>query len=512
MPDVASGPARSRAGLTVFFALVALTGALVALLVAPFAAPPAAAAVAEAPVEPAVEAAPVAPAATAAVLPPADDEVPQRTDAAPPPAAPPPTFEQRVDELADLGLRTAAFAAADDFAAAKEADGIVRRRFAELLDAFPDAGERALAAFAANDETDPAVAPPITAADPLGNGRRLVLQLITIAECERRHTAAIAAGDHSRSDALVQNILDLAPIAPALAELCDQTLGDRPWLRLPHEPSVLTIVRLAGEDRVPRKVATRLLLTLWDNLQRSGERSSDELARLALLLFADTDPSKRIAATRHLLTDARYRPMVLAWLREQQDGATAIEVAGLAARELEPAAALDVLRELGPILPRAPAAYMVLAARAPSALADAYRELLASNTQPGMRQDLVAGVGFSGAAEGRTVAELALRHDPSPDVRIQAVFALSATDTDAGERAISELLDDPRIAKDPNHLGALVLAMQNLEAGRNLNAIDRLGRRLRTMALSESGRVALEALLARSLPGGAPSSDPGTPR
>ncbi len=508
MPDVASGPAqRSRAGLVVFFAVLALAGALAAL-VAPLAAPAASAATDD----PAARiAAPTAPASVVPASPQAEVEAPQRTYAAPPPATPP-TFEQRVDELADLGVRTAAFAASDDFGAAKEADGIARQRFAELLEAFPDAGERALAAFAANLPAEIVAAPPVATIDPLLHGRRLVLQLITVADCERRHAAAVAAGDYSRSDALVQNLLDLAPIATATAELCDQVLGDRPWLRLPHEPSVLGIVRLASENRIPRKIATRLLLTLWDNLQRSGERSSDELARLALLLFADTDPSKRIAATRHLLADARYRPMVLAWLREQQDGATAIEVAGLAARELEPAAALDVLRELGPILPRAPAAYMVLAARAPTVLADAYRDLLASNTQPGMRQDLVAGVGFSGTEEGRTVADLALRHDPSPDVRVQAVFAISATDTDAGERAISELLDDPRIAKDPNHLGALVLAMQNLEAGRDLNAIDRLGRRLRTMALSESGRVALEALLARSLPGGAPSSESGTPR
>ncbi len=336
----------------------------------------------------------------------------ERTEATP--AAPDPlatlSFERRVDLIAATGSRTAELAQADEFAEARRSDDESRAQFAALMAAFPDAGERAIAMASA------------TAADPAGDSRsrRVVLQLVVAADCARRHALAESVRDFSRCEPLVQALLDVMPMERSLAEMGAAVLTDQPFLRAVHEATVLELVRRAAEGGFERRIATRLLLTLWANLQRTGERTSDELARLSLLL-----------------------------------------------------------------------------------LADAYRELLATDTQPAFRTDLVAGVGFVSSAAGREIAELALRNDPAPEVRIQAAFALTAIgDAGAGERAIASLLDEPRIAGDPHRLGALVLAMQNLEAAGDVNALDRLGQRLRTMPLSPAGREQLEAMLARALPGG----------
>lgn len=428
----------------------------------------------------------------------------ERTSATP--VAPDPlatlSFEQRVDLIAATGSRTAELAQADEFAEARRSDDESRAQFAALMAAFPDAGERAIAMASA------------TAADPAADSRsrRVVLQLVVAADCARRHALAERVRDFSRSEPLVQALLDVMPMERSLAEMGAAVLTDQPFLRAAHEATVLTLVQRAADGGFERRIATRLLLTLWANMQRTGERTSDELSRLSLLLLADADPGKRTAACRQLLGDARYRPLVLAWLREHGDRGVATEIAGMAASELPPADALAVLRELAPVLQRAPNAFLVLGARAPDLLADAYRELLATDTQPAFRTDLVAGVGFVSSAAGREIAELALRNDPAPEVRIQAAFALTAIgDAGAGERAIASLLDEPRIAGDPHRLGALVLAMQNLEAAGDVNALDRLGQRLRTMPLSPAGREQLEAMLARALPGGRFSANEAPP-
>jgi len=300
------------------------------------------------------------------------------------------------------------------------------------------------------------------------------------------------------------------PQTTGTTEVGVHVLDAQPYLRSVHERSVLALVQLAGEGSFPAAAATRLLSTLWDNLKRTGERSSDELSRLAMLLLADADPTRRIVACRQLITDPRFRPLALAWLREHGDGEVASDVAGVAARELAPGDALAVLRELAPILQRATGAYLVLGTRAPELVADAYRELLAANIQPNVRTDLIAGIGMTGSGPAREVVELALHNDPDAEVRIQSGFVLTATgDADAGERALQVLLDDPAIAGDAKRLGAIVLALQNLEAAGAVNQIDRLAQRLRTLPLDQASRQSLEALVARSLPAGQVST-PGT--
>ena len=278
-------------------------------------------------------------------------------------------------------------------------------------------------------------------------------------------------------------------------------LGDSPYLRATHEPSVLALVRLAATGDFSRPVATKLLTTLWDNLQRTGERSSNEISSLALLWLDDADPSQRTAACRQLMLDRRYRALVLARIRERQDFATAGQVANAAANELPPLEALGVLCELTP-LTKNRATFLGLGARAPGVLADAYRQHLASNTHADVRAELVFGVGMLPGQTGLEIAELAIANDPDPNVRLQALLGLSANaETARAEAAMMQLLDDPAIANNRRYLGTIVGALRNLEF-KDPHAIDRVGRRLRNSPLSEQSRQELAAILDRSLPSG----------
>jgi hypothetical protein len=454
----------------------------------------------------AIDATPIAAPAPAAEVAPATgpDRPPIERQAVATPEPDPPAaddgrpFEQCVDELVALGERTAAMAQQDDRAGAQAADQEARARFAALLARFADAGERALAMTTA-------LSSPLR--DQLDHGRRMVLQLVLAAELGRRDQDG-RAGDRARIDAFVQLVLDAMPTHATAAEIGAHVLADQPYLRAAHEPTVLQFLRLASDGLLAREVATRLLLTLWANLQRSGERTSDELSALALVLLDDSDPSQRTAAYRQLLQDARHRPLVLAWLRERGDRAVAGEVANLAARELPPTDAVAVLRELGPLLTRATGAWLAVGFRAPELVADTYRELLGGDIQPAMRSDLVTALGMTPTPLADEISELALATDPSPDVRLQAVFVLSTRQSvEVAERALERALDDRLIAADPLRLGAVVLALQNLEAGGHVNAIDRIGQRLRGLPLAEHSRQTLEGMLARSLPGGRSSAD-----
>ena len=102
---------------------------------------------------------------------------------------------------------------------------------------------------------------------------------------------------------------------------------------------------------------------------------------------------------------------------------------------------------------------------------------------------------------GLDIARLALDHDPSPDVRLQAVFALTARrEPVLAERALQQVLDDPLVAQDPVRLGAVVLALQNLEAGGDANVLHRVAQRLQGLPLASYSRQTLDGMLARGLP------------
>lgn len=437
----------------------------------------------------------VDPEATTAVPPPTRlDAVEPATPATPPT---PPEFVACVDELIELGTATARHAAAEEFAAARTSDDLARQRFEALLGWFADAGERSLALATERVATD-------ADADRLSTSLA-VLALVFDAELQRR-------GEPAQRDALVAAALAVAGQDPRLADTFVPLLVDRPHVHLPHEPAVLALVAAAGRGEFTRALATSLLLTLWDNLHERGERSSTELANLALLALDDLDPSRRTAACRHLVADPRFRPLALAWLREHQDLAVAKEVARRAALELPPDDALATLRELAPLLPSQPAIYLMLGHRAPQTLGQAYEQLLADDLQPGIRRDLLAGIGMTAGETPVALLELALANDPAPSVRLQAMLSLSASVPHShGESACHRMLDDPRVANDPASLAVVLLALQNLEVAGLTNAVDRVGRRLRATALTAPARRQLEELLGRALPSGStgPGNGPG---
>ena len=336
----------------------------------------------------------------------------------------------------------------------------------------------------------------------LENTRLGVLQIILKAELARREDAARKLDHRSRIDPLVQALLDAMPIGEVTAEMGNRCLHRAPHLRLVHEPSVLQLLEHASEGQFSRAIATNMLLTLWQNLVANGERSSDELSQLALLKLDGQDPSLVVAACRQLLADEKFRSLVLMWLRERKDSGLAAQIAEIAAAELPVRDALSVLRELSPMLQHTRGTFMGLGVRAPELLADAYREHLAANNHPDIRRELVMGVGMLPNPDGIKVAELALANDPSPEVRVQAMYVFTVHGTaEAAEGAVTQLLDDPIIAASSRHLGGIVLALQNLEH-RDPNVIARLGARLGSMGLSEHSRKQLNEILERSLPGG----------
>jgi len=419
---------------------------------------------------------------------------------APPASAPPPPldFAAAITELCAKATRASELARDDEIEAARETDQQVRALFGRLLDTFPDAGERSLAMLL--EFPDPATtpdAPPV-----VDHARRTVLQMVLGVDLDRRHRLAQEVDDFTRSDRLVQVLLESLPTHSIAADVGTSTLAGKPYLRLTHEPAVLDLVRLAGEGRFSREFATRLLTTLWDNLQRTGERSSDETSMLALLYLDDRDRSQAVTACRQLLADARYRDLVYSRLRERGDRELATDVARLAAHEMEPQQALRALRELHPLLEHAGGLYLGVGVRAPEAVADAYREHLAHDQRADVRRDLVMGLGMQPNGRGLEIAELAMQSDPDPEVRIQALFALSIHAEPArAERAFGQLLDDPAIARDPDRLAQIVVALQNLEHG-DVNIVARLGRRMQTMAVADYGAGLLAQILERCLPGG----------
>lgn len=453
-------------------------------------------------VQPATVTAPTPNAAPAMAEPPeaAVDASVERAIVAPDqsPEPTPPSYASYVDRLVRMGLATSTLDAAGDPRAAAESDRQARATMTELMERIATAEELALDALQSTE------APP--ASDLPGQIRRQVHNVVLRLGLERRHHAS--QQDPTRAATLttfVAAMLSLLPASDALAtELGDGQLADRPYLSLEHEPAVLHLVAMAGEHRFPAVTAEALLTTLWRNLQAAGARTSDELAGLAMLLLQEGNESERRAARRRLLLDDRYRSVLLDHLRASKDRTEAKALSLIAAEQLPPKAALDVLTLAVTIGAEPAAAFVLLGRRDPATLQQAYEQSLASDVEPKLRDLLVAGIGFSGEPLAIEVAKLAQQSDPDPEVRLRGMFALTANAPAAlGEAAIQRALDDPQIGNDPQRLSAVVLALDNLARAGEINAIDRLGQRLRmTPGLTTGARLELEKILARALPGG----------
>ncbi|MGE3173759.1 MAG: hypothetical protein AB7O97_14130 [Planctomycetota bacterium] len=416
-------------------------------------------------------------------------------------AVPPPptrTFDQYVDALVAAGQQVLELQDAGDRDGAMRRDREAQLLFDEMLVQIDDADRQALAALSTT-------APPAAAGRSDGDLRHRVLELALRVALQRRH----ARGDRdSRSavDQLTAAILTLLPGSQRLAQdLGRGLLEGAPYLGATHEPQVLELLALSGEGRFDVDVARALLTTLWDNLRATGDRTSEQLTGLGLLLLDGGNTPERLAAGRLLLADDRYRLVVLEHLRRTRDERLARELAMAAAQQLPPTIALGVIAAAASVVDDQTAPLLTLGMRAPATLRQEYERRLGDDVQPRLRALLVSGAGFTGTEDGLEVARMALAQDPDPDVRMRALFALTgragATD---GEAAIGRALDDPRIRDDPARLAGVVLALENLARDGLINAVDRLAPRLRTCAmLSPASRDHLERIVAQTLPGGA---------
>ncbi|GAB4137901.1 MAG: hypothetical protein Fur0037_03340 [Planctomycetota bacterium] len=408
------------------------------------------------------------------------------------------TFELYVEEIVRLGTIASDQFRKGDEEAAKASDQQARDLFAEMIGRIADADERGLAAMAGAE-------PPEKDAPVPDHVRWLTWSLCVDSGLQRRKAEWDATRERRRLDALVTAILRVLPANRGLAEdLGQRRLVDHPYLGAAHEAAVLDLASLAATGGFDGELAADLLLTLWRNLVAEGLRDRTDIARQALLLLQDRNPALRAAASRLLLGEERFREVVLQQVRETKDADRARSLAMAAARDLEPKDAVEVLRRLkvtaGDLMP----AFLMLGTRAKGFLADAYQQSLALDIDPSFRADLVTGAGFCEAEQGIRVAKEAFASDPSPEVRTRAMFVLTANAAEAvGEQTINAAIDDAIARDDSKQLGAAVLALENLERAGQINAIDRLGQRLRLCAGLRAGdRETLEAILARALPGG----------
>ncbi len=440
---------------------------------------------------------PAAPAAIGATVPAAEAATEARTEVPAPAAAPRWTFEQYVDRLVELGLATSEHVQHDRMGEAKASDGETRRLIQELMEQIPEAPQLALQMRSGmpEDTATPALL------------RRQVCLVLLSAGLQLELGRHQAGAPRTPLDELVTAILTVLPSGEALAmELGKGLLADQPYLGLAHETLVHEFVRLAGEGQFPQPVAVALVTTLWHNLVRSGARSASDLAGLALIWLDGDDKGQRLAACLLLLTaaDGRFRSAMLEKLVRAQDPALAAEVAMEAAKSLPAADAVAVVEELAKTGMPSSGPLLMVGHRDDTALLAAYQQRLADNRNPQFRADLVTGLGFTTTPAGVEAARLAFHSDPDLGVRTRAAFALTANAAASlGEATLTELLDDPHAGNDPRTLGAVVLALENLERQGLVNAIDRLGQRLRvTDGLLPGDRENLERILTRALPGG----------
>ena len=409
-----------------------------------------------------------------------------------------PTFDELVEALVAEGVKAWRAADAEDEESFARAEVEGKRLLDELQRAIPDSDERALQAMhglVVEDVTIP------------GRVRRSVLLGLIQAGLATRWQTFEFGGSRAASDALVSAILASVPADETVAEeLGSGLLADQPYLGPAHENAVLGIVESAAEEPFLAEVATALLRTLWHNLEASGARNSARLSSLAMLFLEDDNPSRRRAAVAHLLTvdGGRFVELVLQHVRRTRDRELASFVGETASIECDPQRAVQIVAELSGVIGKMThltGPFLTLAHRDPSVLRASYEQRLADGVTPDVRGAIVAGIGFRNSDS--SVAELAFDHDPSVDVREQALFVLAAhASPEVAERCFGAALDDPAFAVE-RRLCAIIGALDNLGAAGEVNVVDRIGRRIREHpALGAFGERELARLLARYTPHG----------
>ena len=108
-------------------------------------------------------------------------------------------------------------------------------------------------------------------------------------------------------------------------------------------------------------------------------------------------------------------------------------------------------------------AFAVLGERDPTLLRREYDDLRAGNTDAAFRAQIVTGVGLLGGTEGVELAREAFARDNNGEVRMRAVFVLTArAGAKLAEDTLLAALADVDFANDPTRLAQIGLALENL--------------------------------------------------
>lgn len=417
-------------------------------------------------------------------------------------------FDASVDHLVALGVAMWSALEASDASAPEPSEAVRAQNAAaescleRVHAAHPHAAELALDRLTRLDGTGGSVECRV---------RRHVLERILRDALALRHTVLQRDGPRAPLDALVSAMLACVPQSAGLANGLGALLADQPYLGPAHERVVLELADLVTEAPFLAPVVARLLRTLWHNLEASGAQSSARLLGLAMLFVEDGNPSRRLAALQQLVRDPRYRDFAVAHVVRAGDRDAARELAQTASAELPPADALVVLQALdeagGDDLL---GSWLLLGTRDGDLLARHYEQVLADGVRPKLRASLVTGACARGDAAALAVAGVAFRHDPDPEVRLRALYALAGhPDATIAENALHAALDDPRGTTDAGWVASVALALRNLAATGATNELARIGRRLELHPLlGDAERAELRRLLGEHLPAGRGSGGP----
>ncbi len=403
-------------------------------------------------------------------------------------------FDVAVAGLVGMGIELSELAARQEQDAAMRRNQDIGELLVKVLNAFPDAGERAVDRMTGLSPTDASMEADL---------RRQVLVLILRTDLEGRLHRSEKGLPRGAVDALVAAMLAIIPQdEPTAATLGKELLVDEPYLGPSHEDAVLELVSLSATETWLTQVASDLLRTLWRNLEKTGARARSDLASLALLFFDDVNEARRLAAIRELVRDPRLRRIAIERAHERRDAVLAGVIGSAAAAELDATTAFEIVRELHELGgTRLIGPCVIAAARDPSAARRAYEDALTGARDPGLRADLLMASAMGQDGQAIELARTALRDDPDPIVRSRAMLALTAQlDVSVGEQAIFEALDDPRAASDQSLALAAVSGLENLARTGDRNAIQRVGQRLASHPLlAEADRARVRAVVGRVL-------------
>jgi len=382
-------------------------------------------------------------------------------------------FDDYLERLVRLATAAAAARQRDDTTRVSALDTEGRGLLEEMLRELKAPEESALHALTGLMPEDSTMAGQIRWS--------ICLQLVRMG-LELRHEHFRQGDLRDPLDHLALSILACIPQDEHIAKDLASLFRQQPYLDVRQENAVLDLVALAPEQPFLIPIATELLLTLWANLEANGTRSSSDLASLALLFRGDINPSRRLAALRHLLTadGGRYKELVLRDAIGRRDPQVLGELALAISQRLPPKEAVGDLLRISQVSNRSlTPALLNVGLRDASVLRDAYDKHLADASHAEFRGQLITGAGFQQDTAGLDLALDALRVDPDPEVCCRALMVItSRADPLLAEARLMSLLDQPQFSDSPGHLGKVVLALQNLATRNCPNTLRRVADRM----------------------------------